>query len=84
MRKLELVKVIQAEINRFENSNLHKSVVFGFDEAFLAKVHGVIGRFTLAPIDEYCGSHTAKRKRLRTCTTDLSTRCATALSPAGR
>jgi hypothetical protein len=28
-------------------------VVFGFDEAFLAKVHGVIGRFDLAPIEEY-------------------------------
>ncbi|MEX3764880.1 chondroitin 4-O-sulfotransferase [Paraburkholderia phenoliruptrix] len=54
-KALELVKVIQAEINRLENPYLHKSVVFGFDEAFLAKVHGVIGRFDLAPIDEYLG-----------------------------
>ncbi|WP_025601145.1 sulfotransferase family 2 domain-containing protein [Burkholderia sp. WSM2230] len=52
-KALELVEKIQTEINRLENPYLHRSVVFGFDEAFLAKVHGVIGRFDLAPIDEY-------------------------------
>ncbi|MEC5407863.1 chondroitin 4-O-sulfotransferase [Paraburkholderia sp. MPAMCS5] len=53
---LELVKVIQAEINQLENPYLHSSVVFGFDQAFLAKVLGVIGRFDLAPIEEYLQS----------------------------
>ncbi|AXF07040.1 chondroitin 4-O-sulfotransferase [Paraburkholderia graminis] len=52
-KALELVETIQAEIDRLENPHLHSSVVFGFDEAFLAKVHGVIGRFDLAPIEEY-------------------------------
>ncbi|CAB3637862.1 hypothetical protein LMG27174_00260 [Paraburkholderia rhynchosiae] len=55
-KALELVKVIQAEINQLENPYIHRSVVFGFDEAFLAKVLGVIGRFDLAPIDEYLQS----------------------------
>ncbi|MFM0328606.1 chondroitin 4-O-sulfotransferase [Paraburkholderia strydomiana] len=50
---LDLVHVIQAEINQLENPYLHSSVVFGFDEAFLVKVHGVIDRFDLAPINEY-------------------------------
>jgi len=52
-KALELVNEIQSEINQLENPYLHKSVVFGFDEAFLAQVHGVIGRFDLAPINEY-------------------------------
>jgi hypothetical protein len=50
---LELVRVIQAEINQLENPHVHSSTVFGFDEAFLAKVANVVQRFDLAPIDEY-------------------------------
>jgi hypothetical protein len=52
-KALDLVHVIQAEINQLENPYLHSSVVFGFDEAFLVKVHGVIDRFDLAPINEF-------------------------------
>ncbi|CAB3783053.1 hypothetical protein LMG27177_01416 [Paraburkholderia fynbosensis] len=50
---LELVQVIQKEINRLENPHIYSSMVFGFDEAFLAKVKSVIGRFDLAPINAY-------------------------------
>jgi hypothetical protein len=50
---LELVKVIQAEINKLENPYIHSSWVFGFDEAFLSKVESVIRRFDLAPINAY-------------------------------
>jgi hypothetical protein len=50
---LELVQVIQKEINRLENPHIYSSMVFGFDEAFLAKVESVIRRFDLAPINAY-------------------------------
>lgn len=39
--------------------------------------------YTLGLCKDVCSSRTAKRKRLRTRTADSSTRCATALSPAG-
>ncbi|MFT4065309.1 chondroitin 4-O-sulfotransferase [Paraburkholderia sp.] len=50
---LELVQVIQAEINKLENPHVYSSTVFGFDGSFLTKVHEVIHRFDLAPIDAY-------------------------------
>jgi hypothetical protein len=50
---LDLVQVIQAEINKLENPHVYSSPVFGFDDSFLTKVHEVIRRFDLAPIDAY-------------------------------
>ncbi|MEW9582803.1 chondroitin 4-O-sulfotransferase [Paraburkholderia sp. DGU8] len=50
---LQLVEIIQAEINEHDNPYVHSSTVFGFDEAFLAKVANVVRRFDLGPIDEY-------------------------------
>ncbi|WP_233828420.1 sulfotransferase family 2 domain-containing protein [Paraburkholderia sp. ZP32-5] len=50
---LELVQVIQAEINKLDNPHVYTSPVFGFDGSFLTKVHEVIDRFDLAPIDTY-------------------------------
>ncbi|EDZ97777.1 conserved hypothetical protein [Burkholderia sp. H160] len=50
---LELVRVIQSEINQLENPHVYSSWVFGFDSAFLSRVHEVIRRFDLAPIDAY-------------------------------
>ncbi|NML30814.1 sulfotransferase family protein [Paraburkholderia antibiotica] len=50
---LELVHVIQAEINQLENPHVFSSTVFGFDGSFLSKVHEVIRRFDLAPINDY-------------------------------
>ncbi|MCC8401250.1 chondroitin 4-O-sulfotransferase [Paraburkholderia sp. MMS20-SJTN17] len=50
---LELVRLIQAEINQLDNPHVYSSSVFGFDGSFLARVHDVIRRFDLAPINAY-------------------------------
>ncbi|WP_231337424.1 chondroitin 4-O-sulfotransferase [Paraburkholderia sprentiae] len=50
---LGLVRVIQSEINQLDNPHVYSSTVFGFDGSFLSRVHEVIGRFDLAPIDAY-------------------------------
>ncbi|MBC8750374.1 hypothetical protein OKW43_003429 [Paraburkholderia sp. WC7.3g] len=50
---LELVRLIQSEINQLENPHVYSSPVFGFDGSFLSRVHQVIRRFDLAPIDAY-------------------------------
>ncbi|SIT36218.1 conserved hypothetical protein [Paraburkholderia ribeironis] len=50
---LELVRVIQAEIDRLENPHVHSSMVFGFEQSFLSEVARVIRRFDLAPINAY-------------------------------
>ncbi|ADG14697.1 conserved hypothetical protein [Paraburkholderia atlantica] len=50
---LELVRVIQSEINQLENPHVYSSWVFGFDGSFLSRVHEVIRRFDLAPINAY-------------------------------
>ncbi|WP_233847556.1 chondroitin 4-O-sulfotransferase [Paraburkholderia sp. HD33-4] len=50
---LELVRVIQSEVNQLENPHVYSSPVFGFDGSFLSRVHEVIRRFDLTPIDTY-------------------------------
>ncbi|SMG44563.1 chondroitin 4-O-sulfotransferase [Paraburkholderia susongensis] len=50
---LELVRVIQAEINRLENPYVHIVPLVGFDESFLSKVNSVVRRFDLSPIEAY-------------------------------
>ncbi|MBC8738333.1 chondroitin 4-O-sulfotransferase [Paraburkholderia sp. UCT31] len=50
---LELVREIQSEINQLENPHVYSATVFGIDGSFLSRVHEVIRRFDLAPIDTY-------------------------------
>jgi hypothetical protein len=50
---LQQVQLIQAEINQLENPHVHSSMIFGFNEAFLARVQSVIRRFDLTPIEAY-------------------------------
>ncbi|NIF76645.1 chondroitin 4-O-sulfotransferase [Paraburkholderia sp. Cy-641] len=50
---LELIKIIQAEINKLENPHVYSSTVFGFDGSFLSQVRDVVRRFDLSPIEDY-------------------------------
>lgn len=59
---LELVRVIQAEINKLENPHVYSSPVFGFDGSFLERVHEVIRRFDLTPINTYLEFAQSRRR----------------------
>ncbi|MGF6539896.1 hypothetical protein OKW32_003182 [Paraburkholderia youngii] len=50
---LELVRVIQAKINQLENPHIYSATVLGIDGSFLSRVHEVIRRFDMTPIDTY-------------------------------
>jgi hypothetical protein len=50
---LELVRAIQSEIDQLENPHVYNSTYLGIDGSFLARVHEVIRRFDLTPIDIY-------------------------------
>lgn len=52
-KALDVVKTVQAEINKLENPHLHTSTIFGFDPHHLAKVRSVAREFDLTPIEEY-------------------------------
>jgi hypothetical protein len=56
LKAIELVRSVQAEINKLENPYLHASTIFGFEAEYLAKVRNVIAEFDLRPIEEYIAS----------------------------
>jgi hypothetical protein len=55
-------RVIQSEIDRLDNPHVHSATVFGIDGSFLARVHEVIRRFDLAPIDTYLEFAQSRRR----------------------